>query len=435
MKQGLDKIGVKAREVGKSLFLKITVPVTALGAAFVKAASDAEETGSKFATVFKDIGVEAESTANQLAKGFGLSSIKAKELLGDTGDLLTGFGFSGKAALDLAKQTNELAVDLASFTNFAGGAEGASKALTKALLGERESVKSLGISILEEDVKKKVATLTAQGFRFESERQAKAIATLKIAIDQSKNAIGDYERTSASFANRMRVLNARFLDLRIALGKIILPLALKLVNATIKLTEKFTNLNPTIQKIILVVGGLAAVLSPVLIAIGLMIPAMTALMPVIAGLGSALAFLALNPIGLLISALVALLVASKDFRNDLMVVLDFVGGAFTEFWDSMRAPIESFTSFFSDKIGGIIEGARSIGKTVAGFFGDEDTNIAGQNINKNINTNINANQAPLQIGGQLGININGAPKGSSANFVPTPGNQLPVGTNMAYAGG
>ncbi len=269
MKNSLSKVGQKAKEVGKSLFLKVTLPVGALGVAFVKAASDAEETSSKFATVFSDIGKEAEGAANNLAKSFGLSSIKAKELLGDTGDLLTGFGFSGKAALDLATETNKLAVDLASFTNFSGGAEGASKALTKALLGERESVKSLGISILEEDVKAKVKSLAATGkLTGMTTRQAKAYATLQIAISQSKNAIGDYARTSESFANKTRVLNARFQDFRILLGKIILPLALKLVNITIKLIEKFNKLSPATKKIVLVVAGLAAAIAPLLIAIG-----------------------------------------------------------------------------------------------------------------------------------------------------------------------
>ena len=432
MKNSLNNVGNKAKEVGKSLFLRVTLPVTALGAAFVKAASDAEETSSKFATVFSSISKEADQTANNLAKNFGLSSIKAKELLGDTGDLLTGFGFSGKAALDLARETNKLAVDLASFTNFSGGAEGASKALTKALLGERESVKSLGISILEEDVKSKVKSLAATGkLTGMTMRQAKAYATLQIAIGQSKNAIGDYARTSESFANKTRVLSARFQDFRIILGNILLPLALKLVNITIKLIEKFNKLSPTTKKIILIVAGLAAVLSPLLITIGFMIPAITALIPVISALGGALAFLALNPIGLVIAGIAALLIASKDFRKDFMAVLNFVGGAFIDFWDSMRKPIESFIEFFTDKVGFIFNSVRKLGNFGAGLFGaDSDPN--SQQINRTLSTNINANQSPIPIGGSLGIDIRGLPTGSSTNFTPAPGNKLPVGLSSSF---
>ena len=169
----LNKFGKSATTIGKTLSLAITAPILAIGAAAIKTASDLEETSSKFDVVFKDISKSADDAFKDLRNNFGLSSRASKELLGNTGDLLTGFGFTQKAALNLSKEVNKLAVDLASFTNFSGGAKGASDALTKALLGERESVKALGISILEEDVKKQVAINTAKGLIFETERQAR----------------------------------------------------------------------------------------------------------------------------------------------------------------------------------------------------------------------------------------------------------------------
>jgi hypothetical protein len=425
MRQKLDKFGSKVRDVGKSLFLKLTVPIGALGAAFVKAASDAEEITSKFGTVFKEVSSQAENTANTLATSFGLSSIKAKELIGDTGDLLTGFGFTGQSALDLSRQVNELAVDLASFTNFSGGAEGASKALTKALLGERESVKSLGISILEEDVKKKVAILTAQGFRFESERQAKAVATLKIALDQSKNAIGDYARTNTSFANRMRVLSARFHDFRILLGNILLPIALKLVNITIRLIEKFNGLNPSVKKIILIVGGLLAVLSPLLIAIGFMLPAITAFGTGFAALGTPILFImkllkglavfaAANPFMLLVGA--AILIAMNWEK-----VIDI----FKSVWEWIGKLKDSALTNLTENIGKI--------KDFLGFGGGDNIELGNREINQTLNTNINKRQ-DVNIGGRLDIFNQNAQRGTSMSFTPAPDNQLPVGTNMTFQG-
>lgn len=203
----------------------------------IKAAGDAQEVFSKFNTVFRDVRKEADLVAKNLARNFGLSSIKARELLSDTGDLLTGFGFTQKASLDLAKQVNELAVDLASFTNFSGGAEGASKALTKALLGERESVKSLGISILEADVNAKVLLNTQKGLIFASERQAKAYATLEIAQEQSKNAQGDFARTHKDFNNQVRILNSNLEEWAVKLGSRILPIFAPFVTALNKVLQ------------------------------------------------------------------------------------------------------------------------------------------------------------------------------------------------------
>lgn len=187
------------------------------------AARDAQETGNKFDTVFSSMTRRANAMADSFAASFGLAGSTARELLGNTGDLLVGFGFTERKAADLANQVNALAVDLASFTNFSGGARGASAALTKALLGERESVKSLGISILEVDVKKQIAIDITNGLTFATERQAKAQATLTIAIRQSGKAIGDYARTKGDLANIERRVSEQLKTQTEIIGKGLLP--------------------------------------------------------------------------------------------------------------------------------------------------------------------------------------------------------------------
>ena len=215
----------------------VVAAIGLMGKKLIGLASDAEETSNKFAVTFGEISDKADQVAKDLADSYGLSSLASKRLLSDTGDLLTGFGFTQDASLDLANEVNKLAVDLASFTNFSGGAEGASAALTKALLGERESVKSLGISILEADVKAKVLENTQKGMTFESNRQAKAFATLQIAQEQSKNAIGDFARSEASFANQTRIASANIEDQGVALGNALLPYANLAVTTFNKLSE------------------------------------------------------------------------------------------------------------------------------------------------------------------------------------------------------
>lgn len=202
---------------------------------------DFQEENSKFKTVFKDVGEAADKMRKQLQNSYGLSRKNSTQLLAATGDLLTGFGFAGDMALELSGEVQKLAIDLASFTNYAGGADGASQALTKALLGERESVKALGISILETDVKAKVLELTQQGMTFETERQAKAYATLLIAQEQSKNAIGDYARTSEGLANRQRQLTAVTEDLQVQIGNVFTPILNDLTKAALDSAKGLRN--------------------------------------------------------------------------------------------------------------------------------------------------------------------------------------------------
>ena len=217
----------------RSAYLLVAAAAVTVGAGLVKTiklASDFEETVSKFNTVFKDVKKEADSMAKNLQDNFGLSKLASQELLSGTGDLLTGFNFTQEAALDLSNQVQELAVDLASFTNAQGGAKAVSDALTKAVIGEREALKTYGIAILEADVKARVLENTQKGVTFETERQAKAFATLELAQEQSKNAIGDFARTSGGFANQMRILANNIEDVAIAIGTNLIQVLGPLVN-------------------------------------------------------------------------------------------------------------------------------------------------------------------------------------------------------------
>jgi hypothetical protein len=268
VEKSLDATGKKMQQIGQNMSMYITLPVAAIGAASLKAASDAEETFSKFDTVFRDIQGSAETAFQTLRTEYGLSSTAAKQMLGDTGDLLTGFGFSQQGALDLSMEVQKLAVDLASFTNYSGGAKGASEALTKALLGEREQLKSLGIAIMEEDVKRQVALNTKNGIVHATDREAKAYATLQLAVQQSGNAIGDYARTSGSFANQSRLLRERITDLSVELGSVFLPLATKIVSAVTGAVEWFSKLDSGVKTTIAVTTALVAALGPLLIGLG-----------------------------------------------------------------------------------------------------------------------------------------------------------------------
>ena len=200
-------------------------------------ARDAEETTNKFKTVFSSMGDVATRTAKTLADSYGMAHTTAMELLGDTGDILVGFGFTEESALELSKKVQELSVDLASFTNYAGGASGASQALTKAILGETESAKALGIVLRQgtKEFKDSVAALQeVEGMTY---NQAMATTLLNDAYEQSGKAIGDFSRTSDDLANRERILGERTKELREELGKALLPLFHDLTSAALGLVE------------------------------------------------------------------------------------------------------------------------------------------------------------------------------------------------------
>lgn len=204
----------------------VAVLVTKIGEvanASIELASEAEETRAKFNTAFKGIEDDASAVAENLAKNYGLARSESEQLLAGTGDLIKGFGATATEALNISGQVQELSVDLASYNNLQGGASRASDILTKAFLGERDALTSLGIKISEADVKQRLLEKGQENLTGQSLLLAKGQATLELATQQSGDAIGDFARTSESYANVTRRAEAATKDLQVELGRSLLP--------------------------------------------------------------------------------------------------------------------------------------------------------------------------------------------------------------------
>ena len=205
----------------------------------IAAFRDMEEATSKFNVTFRNVSGSAEKAANELTQVYGLSTQSAKTMLADTGDLLIGFGFSSKAALDLSEKTAKLGIDLASFNNYAGGAKGAAEALTKGMLGETDSLKALGIVIRQDSDEYRNMVARMKQTKGVTDQQAQAMAVLALATQQSGNAIGDYLRPGETLAQQQAMFAENFTELKAAAGEFLtevlnIPAAMKQVNAIIK---------------------------------------------------------------------------------------------------------------------------------------------------------------------------------------------------------
>lgn len=297
-KKALDRAGQEMQQVGRKLTLGLTAPIVGLGAAFIKAAVDAEETAAKFGTAFRGIESDAGGAVQNLQENYGLAADEAQRLLAGTGDLLKGFGASADQALGLSEQVQTLAVDLASYNNLAGGTSAASEAITKALLGEREQLKQLGVVIRQTDVDQRLLEKGQADLTGQARLLAQSQATLELIMEQSGDAIGDYARTSDSAANQMRLLKARVRDLSVELGQELLPMFEAILSNTLELVKNFSELDDGQKKVIVRSAAFVAALGPMVTVVG-------SLTRAAAAAKIALAALAANPIVLAITGATA----------------------------------------------------------------------------------------------------------------------------------
>lgn len=336
--ESLNKFGKKAATTGAAMTAGITVPIGLMASSMIKAASDAEETANKFNAVFSDVGAKANSVSKEFAANFGITNSTAQELISNTGDLLVGFGFAGDEALELSKKVNELASDLTSFQNVEGGVTSASNALTKALLGETESAKSLGIVIRQNDKDFRNRVKTISRFQRKTRQQAKAIAILEIATRQSGKAVGDVSRTWDDYASVQRRAMESNKEMRRSFGEILIPIANKLQNLIIKITKGLSNLQPGTKEMILIFAALAAVAGPLVLVLGGIAISIAALM---------------TPIGLAVAAVGLLAVAGTLLALRWEGVLGGLTMMWRQFSDFVHTQIkaigDTFTAIFEGR--------------------------------------------------------------------------------------
>lgn len=188
-----------------------------------KAASDFFEENQKFGVVFKGVGSEADSMRDTLVKSYNFSRLEATQLLAATGDLLVSQGFTRKESLKMSFALNKLAADRASFTNLEGGALRASKILTKALIGEREGLKSIGLSVTSTTQVFKKQFKVGLKIRKGNIDQAKTLATWNIVLKQSADSLGDVARNQGTYASNLRLMQSRMSDFATEIGESFLP--------------------------------------------------------------------------------------------------------------------------------------------------------------------------------------------------------------------
>ena len=211
-----------------------------LGKSVFNAGVSLEAVAGKSATVFGDSLPIIEGWAKGSAKAMGLSSSELTGLAANFGDLLIPMGFTRDAAADMAKTTLNTAGALAEWSKGKVTTTQASEILAKAMLGERDGLKSLGISINEADVKARLAAKGQDKLTGAALQQAKALATQELILEKSTDAQDAYAAGGFKLTRSQNVIKGSLKELRDTMAKRLLPIFAKVaVWLTAKLVPAF----------------------------------------------------------------------------------------------------------------------------------------------------------------------------------------------------
>lgn len=200
-------------------------------------ASHSNEVSSRFNNTFPSAIGKANAAVAELTEQYGYSSTAAKEAMSASGGLLETLGAGDDVAADMSATVAKLGADLASYVDYAGGAKGASDALTKALLGETDSAKGLSLSLGDDALKRYADTLGVNVDQMNSAEKAQLRLNLALSQATQMGAVGDMIRTAQGYANTLRSVESKMEDAEARAGQRLIPVVTDLATEMGKACE------------------------------------------------------------------------------------------------------------------------------------------------------------------------------------------------------
>jgi hypothetical protein len=214
---GLNDAGEKSKagfDKTKTALLGMGAGILAIAGPVLSQGTNLELLNKKAATVFEgSLGsVQAWSAAN--AKAMGLTKSEATGAAASLADLLKPMGFTAGEAAKMSTGMLDLSGALSAWSGGTKSATEVSEILSSAMLGETDGLKALGIAISADDVQKRLAANGTDKLTGAALKQATAIATQQLIMEQSTDAQKAWSDGSMDAAKRQNETGASLSQLK-----------------------------------------------------------------------------------------------------------------------------------------------------------------------------------------------------------------------------
>ena len=210
-------------------------------------ASDLEEVQNVVDVSFGSMADQVEAFANTAVRSYGMSALTAKRMASTFMAMSNGMDIAQEAGKNMSLQLTALAGDMASFYNV--GQDIAQTALNSIFTGETESLKKFGIVLTETNLE---AFALSQGIKksYQAMSQAEKVALrYNYVPNATKNAQGDFARTSGSWANQIRLLKEQWTQFLGILGSGLIKILTPMVKALNQMLASLISIGNAITKV------------------------------------------------------------------------------------------------------------------------------------------------------------------------------------------
>lgn len=296
LSEGFKDVGNKMTAAGKKLSV-LTAGIVAAYTAAAKLGSDYEENLNKIDVAFGESADAVLEWAETTRNAFGLSKVQATDSASAFGALAKGVGFAEATAAEMSTTLTGLAADLGSYFNV--DMLDAAGALEGIFTGNTVALKRFGVVLTDVNLRQ---FAEEQGLVWKNMTQTeKTMLRYQYVLNATKDAQGDFARTSDGMANASKIFKAAVQDLSTAIGTALLPIIVPVIQKLTEWINKFNELSPTAQKVITIIGLVVAAIGPLLLMLGSISSSIGAIIGVMA--------LIPGPVGVILVAIAALVTA------------------------------------------------------------------------------------------------------------------------------
>lgn len=215
---GVNKIKNAFKKAAKIVAAALSVAaIITFGKSCIELGSDLAEVQNVVDVTFGSMSESVNEFARTAIRQFGLSETSAKQYTSTIGAMLKSMGLMADEVKEMSITLAGLAGDIASFYNLSG--DDAFAKIRSGISGETEPLKQLGINM---SVANMEAFALSQGIKtaYNEMTQAQQV-TLRYnyLLSVTKDAQGDFARTSGGWANQVRILSESFNSVKASIGQ------------------------------------------------------------------------------------------------------------------------------------------------------------------------------------------------------------------------
>ena len=202
---------------------------------FSKGVTKIQSGFKKLSNLATGLADETEASLNKMSQILRRNTSEMKKGAVSFQAFFTGLGFASKASSQMSVDLQKMSVDLASFFGIADA--NAQKRFLAALAGSPEVLDQFGINLKQAALQVELYNMGIKTTVQNTSERVKTTARLAIIMRSMSSAgiLGDALRSLDTYAGKMKALDSAFLGFKQTVGKVVIPVIIKLSNTLLGL--------------------------------------------------------------------------------------------------------------------------------------------------------------------------------------------------------